>query len=195
MGIRKEIRSAGSHVLTNGDYRARVTLSEHVDMPVTISYLRYLPGKRSRLGWHPSPENAVFVIVPEASSAPNLATGRELAAATLARLVSGSFVAEERPGEESLRPEVVREIDHPVKLLRALVLRWPDEFEVRMIGYLPNGYAMPVSSPSISNDPDNEWGRLDALERILADSEEEAVLAAHEELDLWAKSDLPIKDR
>jgi len=161
--------------------------------PVEITYLRVLPGKSSRFGWRPSPTNSVVVLIPEAASAPNLAEGLRLAKETLARLSSGELVPEEAPYVQQPDPENVGELTHGQKLLVAYILRWPEYYEVRTVGYVPNGFTLPVKTPSISFDPDCEWGRLDLFERILADTEEEARQAAAEELDRLTASDLPIR--
>lgn len=157
--------------------------------------MRYVPGNPSAIGWRPNASNTVIVSLPEAAHAPTLAEGKELARVTLARLASGAVAAEERAYEPPVQPQRIGELQHAEKMLVALVLRWPDVFEVRTIGYVPCGFTLPVATPSITQDPDHEWGRLDLFERLLSDTEEEAWLAAAAELDRLAESDIPVEPR
>ena len=196
MAVRREPRSPGGHSLPHGDFRALVIQSGGPERPVTIGYVRYTAGNPAPVLWRPSSENAALVDVPGAEGAPTLEEGKRLARATLARLESGEAREHERPYDPVVRVEIVAEIDHPTKMLKATILRWPDGYEVRTVGYVPDGYTLPVAMPSLSQDIGCEWGRLDLFERLLADTEEEALHAAREELDrLAADGDLPVRDR
>jgi hypothetical protein len=194
MAILRIIRPC-SHSYTEGNYRALVRQSGAPDDPVSVTYLRFLGGATDTLGWRATAANTVVLSVPEAEAAEDLRAGQSLAQATLRRLSSGEIVATERPYQTPPSPDLVAEIDHPRKWLRARILKWPDAYEVRTIGYVPNGFTLPAVSPSVAFDPDYDWGILDLMERLLADTEEEARSAAVEELEHLANSDFPVLNR
>jgi len=194
MAIWREFRSSGAHSLPHGAYRAFVHQTGGPEMPVTIAYYRFTQSPVPRV-WRPSADNCVEVSVPEAVLAPNLEDGKTLARATMRKLESGEFIATESPFIPPIQPKVIAEVEHRDLLLRATILQWPDFYEVRTFGYVPNGYAMPASSPSISQDLTYEWGKLDMFERLLADTETEARAAAQEEIDRLVKAGHPIRER
>lgn len=188
---RWKVPRPSGHSFTKGSFRAYVRQCGHFSQPVEISYQRFFEGDASRMWRRASAETCAVVIVPGAERAPNLADGKTLANETLARLAVGDLVCEERPYESPIRAEKVGELRHAEKMLVAHILKWPEFFEVRLTGYLPDGYTLPVSSPSISPHLGYEWGSLDLMERLLTDTEEEARQAAVEELAALAASDVP----
>lgn len=163
--------------------------------PVTIAYYRVTSGETHVLGPRLTPSNSVLIVAPGTESAPNLERGKALARETMRRLAKGEIVAEERSYVLPPKPERIATIDHSEKMLQAVILRWPDSYEVRIVGYVPNGYTLPVATPSFSNDLEYEWGQLDLFERILTDSFDEARAATQEELARHAASDAPIRLR
>lgn len=194
MAIRREPRPLGSYLFKEGNYTARVRMGAKASDPVIIDYFRYRKAGVTPKFWRLNAENAVEVMVEGGKTAPNLDDGKEIARATLHRLNSGDLALEERPFEADEKPQPIVCVVHPTKMLKATVSKWPTEYEVRIAGYLPNGFAMPVATPSVSTDLEFEWGRLDTFERLLADTEEEAIEAAKEELNRLSKEDLPLKD-
>ena len=195
VAVRRQPRLTGGHSLPHGDYRALIHQTGGPERPVTIEYVRYTPQGPTPNIWRPGPDNAAIVPVPGAEAAPTLEEGKALARAILAGLASGKLQGEERPFPPPPKAELVTWIDHPTKMLRVAVMRWPNGFEVRAIGYVPNGYALPAASPHLSREADFEWGQLDVSERLLADTEEEAMEAARAELERLAAEDLPVQDR
>jgi hypothetical protein len=194
MGVRRVPRPS-FHLYTEGSYRARVRQVGAPDEPVSVTYWRFLGGAADALGWRATTENTVVLSVPGTDAAENLRAGQSLAQATLRRLAAGEVLAVERPYQAPPSPNLVAEIDHPRHWLRARILKWPDAYEIRTIGYVPNGFTLPAVSPSVAFDPDYDWGILDLMDRLLADTEEEARAAAVEELERLANSDLPVLDR
>lgn len=195
MSVRRVLRSPGSHLLPHDPYRARVTITTRFDEPVAITYYRYTVPLPHAIGPRLNATNAVLVEVSNSEEAPNLDEGKAIARETMRGLASGEIFGIEKPFPTPIRAERIAEFDHLEKMLQAVVLRWPQEYEVRTVGYLPNGYTLPVATPSISTDPDYEWGRLDLSERLLCDTLEEAATAAREELERLAASDVPARSR
>ena len=193
MPIRREPRSPGSHSIPNGNFRAIITQTGGPEMPVSISYREFTLGEVPRTGWRPTPENTAVIALQECLEAPNLSEGKSVAREVLARLASGELAADRIPYESPQIPERVHEIDHPSLPLKAIILRWQDEYEIRTIGYVRDGFTLPVVTQAISQDPDYGWGRLDLFERMLADTEEDAISAARAELARLAMSDIPFK--
>lgn len=181
-------------MLPRGIYRASIKLSRTAKEPVTIAYFEYTAGKPSPIGWKMNPENTLELLTSEGTSAENLEEGKRIAVEVLEKLASGELKPEKKPYSPPTLPERVAEVSHTEKPLKAIVLKWPDEYEVRTIGYVRDGFTLPVQSPSITQDPDYEWGRLDVFERLLADTEEEAIEAAREELENLSRQDIPFKE-
>lgn len=196
MAIRRVERQGFSYSYSNGVFRAIMRLTGTIHEPVSIEYQKYIGEKPVPMIVRPSPEHTRVLIVEDKSKAANQEEGEKLAKATLAGLAEGTVPYQEKPFVAPQKPVEVGRIDHPDKLLQAIILQWPAEFEVRSIGYVPDGYTIPAQgTPCLSFDPDGDWGLLDLLERILADTYEEAVEAAKAELERYAASDAPIKLR
>jgi len=171
-------------------------IADTIHDPVCIEYQKYVGDKPSPMLARPSPEHTRVLSLEGFSDASNLDEGKAIAKSTLVSLAEGTVAYEEKPYVPPIKPVEVSRIDHPDKLLQAIILQWPSEFEVRTIGYVPDGYTIPAQgTPCLSFDPDGDWGLLDLMERVLADTYEEAVEVAKEELDKHAASDAPIKLR
>lgn len=196
MAIRRVERQGLASLFNNDVYRAIVRLSGTINEPVSIEYQKYIGQKPVPMILRPSPEHTRVLILDGRSNAENQEEGEKLAKATLVGLAEGSIAYEETPYVTPIKPVEVGRIDHPDKLLQAIILQWPSEYEVRSIGYIPDGDTIPAQgTPCLSFDPDGDWGLLDLLERVLADTYEEAVEAAKAELDRHAASEAPIKLR
>lgn len=194
MPIRREPRSPGTHSIPRGKFRALVRQTGGPHLPVTITYLEYSLGNPGPLGWKPSPENSLVALTPDGRSAPNLIEGKRVANEILDQLDSGGLVVEREAFNPPPRPNSIGEIAHLTLPLKAVILEWPDGFEVRSMGYVRDGFTLPVQTPSISQDPDYDWGWLDLPERLLADTEEEARVAARGELKRLSHLEIPFKE-
>jgi hypothetical protein len=193
MAIRRVKRFLG-YSIPRGEFFATIAICGEPDEPVTIRYYRHLAGKIPLL-WRKTEANAMDVTPEEGLAAENLASGKVLAKEILTRLVEGEIAYRECPHVPAPKPTLVREIEHSTKMLRSAIYQWPSEFEIRVYGMVPNGSAMPAQSPSISHDPDFEWGHLTFLEKITAETLQEARIVAEEEMIRYAVGNICVKDR
>lgn len=193
MPIWREPRNDFSVAKPRGNYLAKIALLGSASEPVHITYMRNTDGKIGKFGWRPNPENSVVLDLPEFADAPNRKAGEALAEQVLAELQAGELHPAESAYVLPPKPQYVLGLRHDTKLIAAAILKRTDHYEIRTAAYMPNGWVMPISSPSISQDPDNDWGWVDLLEKLLADSEEEAIEAAHESIKKVAESDQPVR--
>lgn len=164
-------------------------------------FLRYEGSAEPFKGRYPSPGRDPGGWVELWPSEPLFASSMEEAKAKfaplLAQLERGDFTDfERRPYVVPRRPALVRQIEHPTRLAQALITC--DEAETYRVSYrvyARNGHYFPAASPSISTDPEMEWGmawpKNEAGKplRTLADNLESAERVAIEELDRLVQRD------
>jgi hypothetical protein len=121
----------------------------------------------------------------------------------LAQLERGDFAGfERRPYMLPVRPILVRQIDHPTHMARALIACRTDGIhQITYQGYAPNGRYFPASGPSIGEDLDLEWGVIWVQDRVgkplrtLAADLESAEIVATAELAALVQANGDIKPR
>ena len=192
MPIRRVDTPPLTHEITRGQFKSILTPAKD-GQSITITYLHNTARNAKGFWGRPTPENSEEVVLRDDSSAPTLAQGKILARAALEKLAAGEITGELKPLQPRLKPERLQEISHPTLPIKAIILRWDTKFTIRTIGYVKTGYTFPVASPSITQDLDYEWGRLDLMEYIETDTEEEAIQAANDELTRLADSKIPFK--
>jgi hypothetical protein len=182
MAIRREPTPGLTHVIPDGIFRAIIEPTGTPNDPVILHFLRSTDGKPIRGPRFCNHDNTVRIDISTACEAPNMEEGKVLARSMLKKLPSGEVTGEETPYDVPIKPELVDRIEHPALMLSALILKWPNEYEVRTIGLMKTGMGVPVASPLVSPDLGWEWCQLNFMERIYTDNMDEAIYTANHEL-------------
>lgn len=212
MGYWHEVKRSDNGWLFPVKKGARVAVSfrgEDVRVaPFQGHFLRFegegeVPGQ-SLSPWNRSPEGW-FELWP---LQPMFASSRDEAISLfeplLPQLEDGSIdgLFEKRPYQPPARPAFIKDINHPDYIAAARIVKHGNGiYEVAYVVYAPDGKYFPVSTPSVSEDPDFEWGitymrdeagrRLQTMADDLASAEEIAAT----ELDTLVTQDPEIKRR
>lgn len=154
--------------------------------------------------WNRSPDDWFELHPRQPLLATSMQDAKEKFAPLLPQVEAGAIdeQMERKPYRLPIRPTRIKEIEHPTRVARAVIVQHSDgPFEVHYYVYAPNGRYFPASTPSISSELEWEWGVTWATDEVgttlktLADSLASAEEIAETELHIIAEKDSEIKHR
>jgi len=160
-----------------------------------IHFMRY-DGIGKPLMWQRFPDDWWEFWPIEPIRATHLDQAKAASAGAALRLESGDETGfTKRRYEPSVRPIVVKEIDHPDRMAKAIIAQHADgRFQVFYHVYAPDGLYLPVSTPSVG-ELGWEWGQAGPLQKTFADSLQSALEIAAIKLAEIVAGDPEIKQR